>query len=270
MEEHTVRPGLSSAWLKYLACISMLIDHLAHVWDPVYALASSVTPPPLWGDLFYYLGRPAFPIFVFFVAEGCRRTQDRKRYLLRLGLFALLSQLPFALLFQQWGGNVLLTLFLGALGVFCYDTLRPRVPALAAGLPILVFAFLAVVLNSDYGWVGVLLVPAVYLCGAHRRRALACLGVGLVVLYLFVTPTQYLLLYWVPPGGPFFSTLPEVLPAYLSMHLPRHLAVTASALLALIPLAFYDGTRGRGSKWFFYLFYPVHLLVLWGLKCLIT
>ena len=67
------------------------------------------------------LGRLAFPIFAYFVAEGCRRTRFFHRYLLRLGVFALVSQAPFTLATGTWGGNVMLTFFLAAAAICGYE-----------------------------------------------------------------------------------------------------------------------------------------------------
>lgn len=273
MEPDTLAPkGLSAAWLKYFACVFMFIDHLSHVWDPFAALAeqSAADAFPLWGSAMYYLGRLAFPIFLFFLAEGCRRTHDMGRYLLRLGIFAAVSQLPFSLLFETWGGSVILTFFLGALGIFCFQTLCGRVSAPVAVLPALALAVLAELLRSDYGFIGVLLALSLYFCGESRKHRLVCLAIGLAICYLAYTPLNMLLLYWISPSDPFFTAFSQALPSYLELYLPYHLVVFSSSLLALLPLYFYSGRRGRGSKWFFYWFYPLHLLALWGLHFLIS
>lgn len=270
-----IKAGISETQLKYFACFFMLIDHLAHIWNPFLELSGSVLPPPLWTDAMYFLGRLAFPIFVFFVAEGCLRTRDIRRYLLRLGLFALVAQIPYTLaLFSwrgrvfAWGGSVILTFFLGVLGVFCYQELRGRCPAPAACLPALALATLAWTLNTDYSWMGVLLVLALYLCGEDHRKRLLCLALGLAVLYLAVQPLQYLFDYWIVPGEPLAQPLPALLREYVRQHGLWHLVVTGCALAALLPLSFYRGERGGGSKWFFYWFYPGHLAALFALQFL--
>lgn len=260
--EENVKRGLSASWLKCFACVFMLIDHLGHVWNPFFDAAAHIMPLPLWGSVMYYLGRLAFPIFVFFVAEGCRKTHDIKRYLLRLGVFAVVAQVPFTLLFEKWAGSVILTFFLGVLGVYCYQKLREHVAAPVAALPAVAFAVLAELLGSDYGWLGVALVLALYLCGENRKRQFICLAVGLAALYLVQTPLQYLITYWIIPGSPFFGALIRVVPEYLKMYLLYHLIIFGSAMLALIPLYFYHGDRGSGNKYFFYIFYPAHLFIL--------
>ncbi len=260
--------GLSASWLKYFACVFMFIDHLAHVWNP-FVTPETAGTFTFWGNTMYYLGRLAFPIFVFFVAEGCRKTHDMGRYLLRLGAFAAVAQLPFSLLFPWAGGSIMLTFFLGALGVFCYQKLLGRIPAPAALLPAAFFALVAEWLNSDYSWLGVLLVMTLYLCGDSRKAQLLCLGTGLAIFYLVRSPLGYLS-NWILPGSPFLPALARVLPRYLQMYLSFHLATVCCALLSLIPLYFYNGQRGKGSKWFFYWFYPAHLLGLWGLRLLIS
>ena len=100
------RYGLSAAALKYLAALFMLVDHIGVVFPTIL----SDMGLPAWTDLLPRLiGRLAFPIFAYFVAEGCRRTRFFSRYLIRLGLFALISQVPFTLATGTWGGNVILT-----------------------------------------------------------------------------------------------------------------------------------------------------------------
>lgn len=179
MDETAVRRGLSAAWLKYFACVFMFIDHLAHIWNPVYTLAGNSQPTPLWANTMFYLGRLAFPIFVFFVAEGCRKTHDIRRYLLRLTVFAAIAQLPFTLLFQKPGGSIVFTFLLGVLGVSCFQRLQGRFPKAVAVLPALGLAVLGQLTGTDY-----VLVPALYLCGGKRRRQLICLAAGLFASYL--------------------------------------------------------------------------------------
>lgn len=102
--------------LKYMAAAFMAVDHVGMLFDPLSAFFTAGDPAR---QLLRYLGRLAFPIFAFFVAEGCRKTRNYPAYLRRLGLFALLAQFPLLLLPSLKGcGNVLTTFFLAALGIF--------------------------------------------------------------------------------------------------------------------------------------------------------
>ncbi|WP_297211281.1 TraX family protein [uncultured Flavonifractor sp.] len=250
------RYGLSAAALKYLAALCMLVDHMGMVFPTML----SDLGLPLWADLLPRLiGRLAFPIFAYFVAEGCRRTRFFSRYLLRLGLFALLSQLPFALASGTRGGNVILTFFLAAGSVWGFQRAGQAgwSPA-AASLPLLAACVLALALNCDYGFPGVLLVFALWLQGEDRKRLLVVLGAGLALIYLVYQPLVGLLtLPWLSAslaGGYLASVMPFWGLCWLC----------ASASLAL--LGAYRGQLGVQSKWFFYVFYPAHLLGLWTLS----
>ena len=132
-----------------------------------------------------------------------------------------------------------------------------RGPA-AASLPLLAACVLALAASCDYGFPGVLLVFALYLCGEGRKRLLVCLGAGLALLYLVYEPlTGVLSLPWL--SGPLMS-------GYLAAALPLQGLYCLCALLSLVPLGFYRGQHGIQSKWFFYVFYPAHLLGLWALR----
>ena len=101
------RAGLSAMTLKYIAMATMLVDHMGYVLFP-------------WILWLRCVGRIAFPIFAFQIAEGCIRTHDRRRYALRLLLFAVLTEVPFDLAFSGRPldpsyQNVLWTLLAGAL-----------------------------------------------------------------------------------------------------------------------------------------------------------
>lgn len=248
--------SLSAADLKYLAALCMLADHAALVFPDLLSQLGL----PAWADaLPRLLGRLAFPIFAYFVAEGCRRTRFFHRYLLRLGVFALISQAPFTLATGTMGGNVILTFFLAAGSVWGFERAvqAGRGPA-AASLPLLAACVLALAANCDYGFPGVLLVFALYLCGEQRKKRLVCLGAGLVLIYLVYDPlTGVLSLPWL--SGPMIG-------GYLAASLPVQGLYCLCAALSLVPLAFYRGQHGIQSKWFFYVFYPAHLLGLWALS----
>ena len=180
------RYGLSAAALKYLAALFMLVDHMGVVFPTML----SDMGLPTWADLLPRLiGRLAFPIFAYFVAEGCRRTRFFSRYLIRLGLFAFLSQVPFTLATGTLGGSVILTFFLAAGSVWGFERAiqAGRGPA-AASLPLLVACVLALVSNCDYGFPAVLLIFALYLQGEDRKRLLICLGIGIALIYLVYQP----------------------------------------------------------------------------------
>lgn len=250
------RYGLSAAALKYLAALFMLVDHMGVVFPTML----SDMGLPAWADLLPRLiGRLAFPIFAYFVAEGCRRTRFFSRYLIRLGLFAFLSQVPFTLATGTLGGSVILTFFLAAGSVWGFERAiqAGRGPA-AASLPLLVACVLALVSNCDYGFPAVLLIFALYLQGEDWKRLLICLGIGIALIYLVYQPFVGLLtLPWLS-GETIAQYLLDVFPAYGLLWL------CASASLLL--LAGYRGQLGIQSKWFFYVFYPAHLLGLWALS----
>ena len=265
-----VRCGLSGTALKYIACITMLIDHIgascieAGILLPALAAgAASCSGIPvstlLAADrVLRYIGRLAFPIFAYFVAEGCRRTRFFHRYLIRLGACALLSQAPFTLATGVWGGSVLLTFFLSAGAIYGYERLSKAEhgPAVSA-IPLFAACALALLLNVDYGFPAVLLIFALYLCGDNRRRKLLCLGAGLALLYLLYQPLIGLL------SLPLFR--PDWMAGYLLHALPVFALYALCAEASLLLLAWYRGQLGVQSKWFFYVFYPAHLLGLWAL-----
>ena len=182
------------------------------------------------------------PIFAFFIAEGYSYTHDRKRYLLRLGIFALISELPFDFAFDRGitltHQNIMLTFFLAVLALLLWDRITqaegktPVLKILAGCIVIMIISILATLLCSDYSFFGILSVWIFYLLRkkAHWLRSLC--GVG----FLAVTQT-----------------------------VGYHLGIG----LSLIPLLLYNGKKGKGLKWLFYVFYPGHLLVLFLIYCLI-
>ena len=233
--------GISGAVLKWIAVITMLIDHFAasflnhyisvtDSFDAVYPLYTTCR----------YIGRIAFPIYIFLLIEGYQKTRNVKKYLGRLFLFALISEIPFDLafsyrLFDASSQNVFFTLFFGLFALYLMDLVQIKCkekPALVFPLRlfiIFVFLLLADLFRTDYSYVGVLAILVMY--ELRHKPALQMIA-GCLTLCL--------------------SSLTELY-----------------ALIGVLPVCFYNHERGRQMKYFFYLFYPVHLLMLWGVGMMI-
>ena len=227
------RRGLSAAALKYFAAIMMLVDHIDMMFLP---LAPLYWYHPLASYPLFFLGRMSLPIFAFFMAEGMRHSRNRRVYLIRLGIFGAATQAPFLLGFLSGSGSIIATFFLAAAGIFAYDKLKTKLPGWISILPLLLFAWMAHLLPTDYGWAGVLTPACVYLARTRKLQ--------LTVLAFFMG-LQYLFL-----SGPGFPTAEQWIATIMSW-----LAVLLIALL-------YNGQRGKANKWFFYWFYPLHLIAL--------
>lgn len=232
---------LSSAALHILAMLLMLMDHL---WATVMVGQNWMT----------CVGRLAFPIFAFMCVEAYFHTKNLKKYLLRLLIFALLSEIPFDLMyggtvFYPYHQNVLWTFLLGLLGIHWMERARAsggrlRYVLTAAAAVVLGFCIGSLSMVDYYG-VGVLTVFVFYF---FRGRKWWCLVGQLAALYwLNVTLL----------GGQYYPL------SFLGMEL--EICEQGLALLALIPIWLYRGRQGYHSKpfqWFCYAFYPAHMLIL--------
>ncbi len=262
--------GLTATQLKYLAAVFMVIDHIGMLFTPMTPFFPADS---LGFYLFRYLGRLAFPIFSFFAAQGCRRTSNYPRYLLRLGLFGAVTHAVALWATGGGGGSVVATFFLAAAAIGLCRELKRR-GRVWLGIPVtLALLVLAQLLRVDYGWVGVLTVLAVYAAGDDLHRQLAALAFCLLFYYLAGGCWAY----FAPSALPLLETrgwwgvLPQLsalLPAFRRFYLPYSLLMAGSACLALLPLSRYNGQRGTGSRWFFYWFYPGHLAALYVLSML--
>ncbi len=221
--------SITGGTLKIIAIITMLIDHIGAtgVWNIVVQTGSSK-----WRTIYIAMrqtGRIAFPIFCFLLVEGFIHTRNRKKYLFRLGIFALLSEIPFDLAFSRKilsfsHQNVFFTLSIAFLCMMITDKILKKesfsrsYKIVLAGLVCICGMLVAYLLKTDYAEKGI---------------------VSIMVLYYFRNDRPYQILAGI------CSFLWEI-----------------SASLAFIPIAFYNGKRGRQLKYFFYLFYPLHLLLL--------
>lgn len=233
--------SLTGYQIKYIALISMFLDHFRVVAEPYI-------PYSLY--LFLHgIGRLAFPIFCFFLAEGFYYTKNRRAYLMRLILFGILSELPFDIALQSslkddlagpfsWAAqNVMFTMAIGfGLMMLLTKYSSHRYDQLRLGFIILAL-LLAEALHVDYGAVGVCTILLFY----YRKRN---------------HPDQN------EVSSLAFCMIPLVL---LSLAYPIQLV----CILSLVPLSLYRQERGKGWKYLFYVFYPAHLLLLYALVYLL-
>lgn len=229
---------LNATQLKAVAVVSMLVDHTAASVLKT-ALASGRVTGYDWQNLYSLMrlvGRLAFPIFVFFLVEGFFMTHDRWKYLGRLAVFALISEVPFDLAFRhcllEWGHqNVGVELVLIFLMLMALDRLRSNksIQESGAGGKVLL-------------GVGSVTILVIFMVLGYLTRADYKYG-GVLMAFGF---------YWMR-GWPLLSPL---VGGGLFAFYERN--GIWGCLLNLL----YNGERGRQWKYFFYIFYPAHLLVL--------
>lgn len=232
---------LTAAVLHIIAMTLMLMDHL---W-------ATLLPAREWLTC---AGRVAFPIFAFMAVEGYFHTRSFKKYILRMRLFAVLSEIPFDLMyggtwFYPVHQNVLWTFLLSLLGVWLMEQVRKKgktwMYLLVCVLVVPAGLVLGTLCMVDYYGVGVLTVFVFYFL--HGRKWWCFLG-QLAALYWLNVELLGGLMYPVQLFGMEFELCQQGL-----------------ALLALIPIWLYRGRQGYHSKPFQYLcyaFYPVHMLLL--------
>ncbi|MBQ7668603.1 MAG: conjugal transfer protein TraX [Clostridia bacterium] len=236
---------LNAFYLKLIAIITMVIDHAALVLVPDTCIKFINNNPNLsildWPqdvliiyciyEIMRTIGRIAFPIFCFFIVEGFIHTKSIKKYILRLGIFALLSEIPFDLasfkkLFYFKYQNVMFTLLIGLLSLCIIKLLeekfneKHKIRVVLTFATITIASLIADFLKTDYSFYGVLAISLMYIFRDLKPMKLMAGFVSLVNTSIFV--------------------------------------IVPFSLLAL-----YNGERGRSMKYFFYAFYPVHLFILY-------
>ncbi|NLF79696.1 MAG: hypothetical protein GX572_00725 [Clostridia bacterium] len=217
--------GLNASAIKYLACLFMLLDHIGMLLLPDCLALRGV-------------GRLAFPLFAFMIANGYRHTSAPRRYLLRLILFAVGFQWLCSRIVAPGTLNIFATLALGLAAIWLADILlrqisHPVWARLSALLTTALIALLAQLIHCDYGWYGIALIFSSWLFfNGHSRLSLA---------WLLLTAAYSWDLGW-PFGG-----------------------LQMMALLALPLIYIYNGARGNSPRWFFYVFYPAHLFLLYAI-----
>lgn len=240
--------------IRLIACITMLIDHTGLVFKEELAQIH-----PLLPVAFRVIGRLAFPLFAFGIAEGVTHTSSPKKYILRMLLFAFIAQLPFMLMvgthhpdftltvFKHQVGltkelSVMVTLLLGLIVCTCIHEGRHFGAALALGGGYM----LDKLVGYDYGILGVLFIVALYLSRQSKPGRSLVMVLFCACFYLTHVVSFAKLL--------FTGAAPQV-----NEYMVRFFAMCVPAVLIL----FYNGKPGPKAKAFTYSFYPAHMLVLW-------
>lgn len=212
--------NFSGTQLKIIAVMCMLLDHVGDVLFPKVTILRII-------------GRISFPIFAYLIAEGMVHTSNWKKYMLRLLIFAIISEIPFDLMTSgkiiDWSNqNVLFTLFLGGATIALFKT-QQTIGYIGAGIIIL----LGNTFGVDYGLAGILLVLVIYILNRDDVRWGAC---GIAVWCLCFGGMEY----W--------------------------------GMLSCLFILRYNKERGYNTpvlKYGFYAFYPIHMLVLYLVSILV-
>lgn len=227
--------GISAFVLKIVASLTMLIDHIAALLISIF---------PLY-RIMRGIGRLSFPIYAFLIVEGFFHTSNRKKYAIRLALFAAISEVPYDIAFHRefiYMGkqNIFFTLLLGLLAIWGLNSIEkgwikyPRHMLVRIGyLNLQNILRICIILGSCFvGWI----IKCSYMYA----------GVFIIICFYVFYKSHV----WKAVANAFFNII-------------MFGGVQVFGTLSVIPIAFYNGKSGcKKYKWFFYVFYPAHLLLL--------
>lgn len=220
--------GISSSALKIIAITAMVLDHLS-----VLFFGTGPTT-------FRIIGRIAFPIFAFLISEGVRYSGNIRKYAVRLFAFALISEIPFDIGFASEfidfsKQNVYFTLLLGLLSSVVIKKLKEKQLAFLCFFTTFIFALAALIIKSDYGFMGVVVISVYYFFGELS-------GGTRIAAFSFAA----------------LFTCIAVEPEGIGLKILQFPAV-----FSVIPIVLYNGKKGfKMNKYVFYAFYPVHISIL--------
>ena len=296
--------GLNRGNLKMIALFCMTLDHFAGIvltaW--LHTLTKGSLAYIFDMGLIFFLrliGRLAFPMFCFFIVEGLLHTRNIFKYAFRLFLLALISEIPFDIshtntLFDFKNQNVFWTLFLGLVAIYCIDGLYKKFKLKKAVRYLLIFgitllaSLVAYALKSDYGAFGISTIVIIYLVEREEFFFTPFINAMVLVIYYFVITNtdeidlgefeafskiaiaMYLLFVLCVASVALCLTIfiknknaRKMFAACvtLSSMSPDELAAMANVFL----MNYYNGEKGKKIGWLFYLYYPLHLMVLAGI-----
>jgi len=258
--------GLDATVIKIIAIILMVFDHVYQMWVPVGA--------PVW---LKWLGRPVFPMFLFVMAESFYYTRSRKKFLIRLLLaacFMSVFNVVLSTILPNPYPNVVLmnsafmTFFVAGLYMLFWDMLVAGIKEKKAGKIIgSVLLFLVPVLTA---------APVFLMAGLAGKIPLwlfrILLTVGMAIPSIMTAEAGAIM---VPLALLFYAlrkwrwaqiaALAAVTVVELALDLSagRVISIQWMMIFAVIPILLYNGEKGRGMKYFFYIFYPAHIYILY-------
>lgn len=197
--------------IKIIALTTMLIDHVARIYLPDNLIFSIV-------------GRLSFPLFAWGIAKGFTLTRNYKKYLIRLLILAVVSQLPYSLLFKNGLLNIGFTLLTGLIAIKFYDTPLPHFIKWPAITTLLIISHIA---RFEYGPYGICVI---------------------IIFYIF-SNKNYLVV------------LQGVL-TFVSIIIFRYDPLQLFSVLSALLILFLTGYDFKLNRWLQYSFYPVHLLII--------
>ena len=216
----------NGAQLKYIAFISMLIDHVNNALITPFLNGKGFLLH--LSNLFSILGRIAFPIFVFFIVEGFFKTSNRKKYLITLLIFGVISEVPFDMFtskvfFDPYWNNIMFTLALCLITIWIIDAVKEKI-------------------SNKVLWYSISIVIVGISCAVAMALSLDYDYHAIIVAYIFY------IFYDKPILGAGLGYLSIIKELY--------------SCLGFAMTVTYNGERGKQNKWINYLFYPVHILIL--------
>jgi hypothetical protein len=227
--------------LKYIAAFTMVLNHIAHM--QLFDLSA------FWCEVFTDIGYFTAPIMCYFLVEGYAYTKSKERYGFRLLVFALLSQIPFRLAFHNGLLNMMFTLY------FCFMILTAMEKIQNTALrDVVCLALTMATLVCDWALVAPILTILLHKSRGDRKRTACSFGIIYAVFVLLSLSDN-------------LSTAGDFSAIVILRSLASGIGILMAAFAVLV---FYNGRRmNHGqtfSKWFFYLFYPAHLLLLYLIK----
>jgi len=237
--------GLNRTQLKFIAICAMVCDHVA--WGFVEFMS------PL-GQVMHVIGRLTIPIMCFFVAEGFRKTSSVKGYIGRMAFFSVVAMLPFYLFFgelYEYRQNIIFDLLLGLLLLAVLEHKRFR-----GWQKIILATGLFAVSITIGGWIimPMLYILVFYYVKDFKRQAAWVCGLTVTLeVFLIVAVELNRIWHFSRYDWPWYDKL-----YFLGFMLP------------LLLLKYYNGEKGKNiiGKYFFYLFYPAHFLVLAAIRAI--
>lgn len=251
--------GIKSSSLKVIAMIIMFFDHVGASILEKYLMV--VTDYDAFMRIYHMdmairtVGRIAFPIFCYQLVMGERYTSSKIKYFRNMLIFCVISEIPFDLAindgwFDLAWQNVYFTLAIGLGMIICLDKIREKGFSLLIQIATVIpFGLLAYFLKTDYSFAGIVLIASIYFCIDDRRLLMYVPTVSMLCVYFVQSLVNYR----------------KVYEAY------SNTCIEAVSALGFLLISMDNGVRkgGKVFKWVSYFVYPVHLLLLFGVRYMI-